>query len=172
MKNVLVFLSLILVTTRGFSQAQYEVFSEKPNEKTLKGIITRDILEKDTSFKWWAENLKDFKPNADALEGLTKNRDSIHLVVFMGTWCHDSHFIIPKFYSLLDASGFPQEKVSLIGVDRKKTTLSDMTGALGITNVPTIIVMKAGKEIGRVVEYGKFGLFDMELGSILKSMSN
>ena len=33
--------------------------------------------------------------------------------------------------------------------------------------VPTIIVMKNGREIGRVVEYGKYGSFDKELGEIL-----
>ena len=171
MKRIILFISIVLCGFNGFSQSQFESFSEKPNEKTLKGIISRQLIEADTSFKWYAENQKDYKPNADAIEGLKKNKDSIHIIAFMGTWCEDSHVIIPKFYSLLDQSGFPQEKVTLIGVDRKKTTLSDVTGALHITNVPTIIVMKDGREIGRVVEYGKFGLFDMELGSILKSLN-
>ena len=36
-----------------------------------------------------------------------------------------------------------------------------------MVNVPTIIVMKDGKEIGRVVEYGKNGMFDKELGEII-----
>ncbi|MBK7291849.1 MAG: thioredoxin family protein [Chitinophagaceae bacterium] len=57
-------------------------------------------------------------------------------------------------------------------MDRAKKTLSHLTEALNITNVPTIIVMKNGKEIGRVVEYGKYGLFDMELGEILKKLDN
>jgi len=60
----------------------------------------------------------------------------------------------------------------LIGVDRAKKTLSHLTEALNITNVPTIIVMKKGKEIGRVVEYGKYGLYDMELGEIIKKLDN
>jgi thiol-disulfide isomerase/thioredoxin len=89
----------------------------------------------------------------------------------MGTWCEDSHFIIPKLYSLVNTAGFPENKVTLIGVDRKKNTFSDLTGAFAIKNVPTILVMKNGQELGRVVEYGKFGLFDMELGSILKSVN-
>ena len=88
----------------------------------------------------------------------------------MGTWCEDSQFIIPKFYLLLDAAGFSQDRVTLIGVDRKKQTLSHLTEALNITNVPTIIVLKNGKEAGRVIEFGKNGLFDMELGDILKSL--
>lgn len=171
MKQLLIIIVLVFASVTGFSQTQYEVLSERPNEKTLKGVISREILEKDTSFKWYADNQKGYSPNKDAVEGLKKHQDSIHLLAFMGTWCEDSHVIIPKFFSLLDAAGFPANKVTLIGVDRKKTTFSDLTGALGIKNVPTIMVMKNGKEVGRVIEYGKFGLFDMELGSILKNMN-
>jgi hypothetical protein len=90
----------------------------------------------------------------------------------MGTWCEDSHFIIPKFYSLLETAGFPNDRVTLIGVDRKKKTLSHLSEALNVTNVPTIIVLKNGKEVGRVVEFGKYGLFDKELGEIINSISN
>ena len=50
---------------------------------------------------------------------------------------------------------FLQDRVTLIGVDREKKTLSHLSEALNVTNVPTIIVLKNGKEMGRVVEYGK-----------------
>lgn len=152
------------------AQNQYQVLVERPNEKTLKGIISREVLLSDTSFKWYAENQKGYKPNASALEGLQKNKDSVQLLSFMGTWCEDSQNIIPKFYSLLDMAHFPPDRVTLIGVDRKKLTLSHLSEALNITNVPTIIVLKNGKEIGRVIEFGKYGLFDIELGEILKSL--
>ncbi|HNO55358.1 MAG TPA: thioredoxin family protein, partial [Chitinophagaceae bacterium] len=96
--------------------------------------------------------------------------DSIQLLVFMGTWCEDSHFVIPKFFALTDAAGFPQNRITLIGVDRNKKTLSHLSEALNMDKVPTIIVMKHGKEMGRVVEYGKFGLYDLDLGEILKAI--
>jgi hypothetical protein len=79
--------------------------------------------------------------------------------------------VIPKLYKATDAAGFSQERITLIGVDRKKTTLSHLTEALNITNVPTIIVMKNGKEQGRIVEYGKYGMPDRELGELLSSMN-
>jgi hypothetical protein len=85
----------------------------------------------------------------------------------MGTWCEDSHFVIPKLFFLLDKAGFSRDRVSLLGVDRDKKTLGYLSEALHVTNVPTIIVMKNGKEAGRVVEYGKEGLFDKELGQII-----
>lgn len=50
----------------------------------------------------------------------------------------------------------------------KKKTLGNLADAFGITNVPTIIVMKEGKEIGRVVEYGKTGRFDKELADMMR----
>lgn len=160
------------LATISIAQNQYEVLVEGANEKSLKGIISQEVLLNDTSFKWYAENLKGYTPNANAVTGLNKHADSIQLLVFMGTWCHDSQNIIPKFYSLLETSAFSKDKVTLIGVDRAKKTFSHLTEALNITNVPTIIVMKQGKEIGRVIEYGKYGLFDMELGEILKKLDN
>jgi thiol-disulfide isomerase/thioredoxin len=149
------------------NKGQYELLVERPNEKSLKGIISREVLLADTSFKWYAENLKGYTPNAGALEGLKKHKDSLQLLVFMGTWCEDSQNIIPKMFALTDAAGFPQEQITLVGVDRKKQTLSHLSEALNIKNVPTIILMKNGKEMGRVVEFGKYGMFDVELKEIL-----
>ncbi len=51
----------------------------------------------------------------------------------------------------------PDENITLFGVNSKKKTLGNLTVALSVTNVPTIIVFKEGKELGRVVEYGKTG---------------
>ena len=165
-----VFILAFLTGNEIYAQNQYQVLVERPNEKSLKGIISREVLLNDTSFHWYAENLKGYTPNADAVAGLKKNADSIQLLVFMGTWCEDSQNIIPKFYSLLDAAAFSMDRVSLIGVDRKKLTLSHLSEALNIKNVPTIIVLKNGKEMGRVVEFGKYGMFDKELGEIINSI--
>lgn len=171
-RHILTIAIALFTSSVAFSQNQFEVLKEgAPGEKTFKGIISREVIQNDSSFKWYAENLKGYTPNAVAVEALKKNADSIQLLTFMGTWCEDSHNIIPKFYSLLDAAGFSKDKVTLIGVDRSKKTLSHFTEALNIKNVPTIIVFKNGKELGRVVEYGKYGMFDKELGEIINSAS-
>jgi len=81
-----VFILALLLSTMCPAQNQYQVLVERPNEKSLKGIISREVLLNDTSFHWYAENLKGYTPNAAALEGLRKNKDSIQLLTFMGTW--------------------------------------------------------------------------------------
>jgi len=173
MKKILILIiSVFFVCGFGgsvFAQSQAEISRDNEGNKILKGIISRNELEKDTAFAWWTENLKGYTPQSQAVAELKKNQH-IQFIAVMGTWCSDSRFIIPKFYSLLDAAGFPQDKVTLIGVDRSKKTLSHLAEALNIENVPTIIVMNNGKEIGRVVEYGKYGAFDKELGEIIASI--
>ena len=170
MKRIILGIIVLSLTISGFSQSQYQVLVERPNEKTFKGIISKQALLSDTSFKWYVENLKAYTPNSNAVASLKKQVDSINLVVFMGTWCEDSHFIIPKFFNLVEVAGFPESRLSLIGVDRSKKTLGNLTDALNVKNVPTIIVMKNGKEIGRVVEFGKYGVYDLELAEILKKL--
>ena len=164
------FLAAIIFSQIVFAQNQYEILPDRDGSKFLKGIVSKEVLLNDTAYsKWYTENLKGFNPNADAVSALKKNSDSLQLLVFMGTWCEDSHFIIPKFYSLLDAAGFPLNRVTLVATDRNKKTMSHLAEALGIKNVPTIMIMKNGKELGRVVEYGKYGLFDKEMGEIINS---
>ena len=87
----------------------------------------------------------------------------------MGTWCEDSHVIIPKLFSLFDAANFSKDRVSILGTDRSKKTLGYLSESMNVHSVPTLIVMKNGKEVGRVVEYGKYGMWDKELGEVINS---
>jgi thiol-disulfide isomerase/thioredoxin len=147
--------------------AQSEITVEPGGTKIIKGFMSRQELAADSSFKWFAENQKGYTPDQNALNNLKANKDSVNFVVFGGTWCGDTKYVLPKFFSLTDAAGFSQDRITMIGVDRGKKTIQHLTEAFNIVNVPTIIVMKNGKEIGRVVEYGKYGLYDKELAEIL-----
>ena len=164
--RIIMIVALLLISAASFSQVQYEV-SNDGHDKILKGIITRDLIANDTSFKWYGQNIAGYKPNEAATNALKAKSNQLQLIVFAGTWCSDTKYILPKFFALTDAATFPQDRITIIGVDRNKKTISHLSEALGVVNVPTIIVMKEGKEIGRVVEHGKTGLWDKELGEIV-----
>lgn len=135
--------------------------------KVIKGFFTQKDLETDESFYWYAPNRDGFVPDAGAVNSLKAKKDSVNFIVFAGLWCGDTQNILPKFLALTDAAGLSRDRVTLIGVDRSKKTIHHLTEAFHVNLVPTIIVMKNGREIGRVVEYGKYGSFDKELGEIL-----
>ena len=71
----------------------------------------------------------------------------------MGSWCGDSKRETPRFYKLLDETGFNQNDFELITVDRSKKTPDNLQEGVDIIRVPTFIFYKDGEEIGRYVEY-------------------
>jgi hypothetical protein len=160
----------LLTTITVNAQHTYETSPDpRTNGKTFKGILSREIVETDTSFirLWYTANFKAYAPGAETVNIIKQHKDTIRIIAFMGTWCEDSQFIIPKFFSLLDAAGLSKDRVTVIGTDREKKTLGNLSEALNVKNVPTLIVLQNGKELGRVVEYGKTGQWDKELGEII-----
>ncbi len=169
-KYILTVIAFIISIT-AMCQKQYETIMDDthPGSKILKGIISKSIIKNDTTYKWYAENQKIYKhPDTAIINAFVKSKDSISYVIFGGTWCEDTQFILPKFFVLQEKADVSNDRVTLFAVDRQKQTSGNISSAFNIKNVPTIIVMKDGKEIGRVVEYGKTGKWDKELADILK----
>ncbi len=172
MKRCFLFLALAILS--GFTinaQSHFDISQDSINgSKILKGFVTKKDMTADTALAWFAENQKGYTAYAKAVEALKKNKD-VQIVAFMGTWCEDSKFVIPKLYAVTEAAGYPEKSITLFGTDRNKTTIGNLAEAFKLVNVPTIIVMKEGKEIGRIVEFGKYGMFEIDLSQILNSIA-
>ena len=155
-----------------FAQTDYTISKEpgNPKMKMLTGIINKNLIEKDTSFKWYAPNKNTYAPDTAVVKSMVRaKKQQLQFVIFGGTWCEDTQFILPKFFKLQEMSVMSEDNVSLFAVYPNKKTLGNISAIFGITKVPTIIVMKDGKEMGRVVEYGKTGKWDAELADIINT---
>lgn len=159
---------LVVLTVSASAQTNYEISidTNHTNARVYKGLISKSVISQDTTFHWLTANAKGYKPDS-AIVAAVKNA-KVKYLVFGGTWCEDTQNIIPKFFVLTEQAGVPESSIILFGVDRKKQSLPNVSEAFAITNVPTIIVLKEGKEIGRIVEYGKTGYWDKELGELVK----
>lgn len=173
MKIPFIVLGFILFSSlEATAQKTYETLSDSANSNSrmLRGMITKEDINHDPSFSWYEESLRIYpRPDSSAVAAFRKNKDKIYFIVFGGTWCEDTHFILPKFFKIQEASGFPENRIALFAVDRLKHSTGAIAQALHVTNVPTIIVMEDGKELGRVVEYGKTGYWDKELAAVINS---
>lgn len=168
-----VLLSVLLLscaTSKQGAKPNYQVFTDTNGNKALKGIINRSLLVNDSSFQWFIENGKYGEATASAVAAFQKNGSKISLLVFSGTWCEDSHNLLPKFYRLMDKAGFPESKIVLVAVDRSKTAVQQLHVKYQLKTVPTFIVLVNGKEVGRVEEYGKTGYMEKELGEIVAAI--
>jgi len=153
------------------AQIAYEKLpdAEHPGGLIFKGYINKYTLINESTFTWYAQSQNTYQPDVAMIAGFEKAKQmGFQFVLFGGTWCDDTQFILPRFFKILDQSGFPDEAVSLFGVDRSKKTLGHIAAAFQISRVPVIIIMKEGKEVGRVVEYGTTGKWDNEVLELIK----
>lgn len=150
------------------SSGNYTVLNEG-GVKVLKGYINRSLIENDPEFTWFKQNMQYGQADASAVTAFQNNASKFKMIVFGGTWCHDTQNLLPVFYRLVDKSGYPDKNITLLGVDRAKTTVDDLHVKYSVTRVPTFIVMHDGKEVGRVVEYGS-GSIEKDLAALVGSI--
>ena len=120
----------------------------------LVGLKERKDLEAEPyASLWYNQNFDEYTMDTvmiTQVKPLLNDVDKI--TIFMGTWCGDSKRGVPPFFKILDEAEFDMKKVSLITVTRDKDTPENYEEGLNITNVPTFILYKEGKEINRIVE--------------------
>ena len=148
------------------AQTEYEV-SGDGTHKILKGIISPELLSQDSAFSWWRANQAGYIPDQNTVASLKARGANLQFMVFGGTWSGLSQALLPKFFSLLDAASFPPDHIILVGVDPDKNDIDHLTDDMHITRIPSFILLKDGKELGRVVEDGKAGHWDREIGELV-----
>jgi thiol-disulfide isomerase/thioredoxin len=101
----------------------------------------------------------------DSLEQLHV-KDSLHVKLFLGTYCHDSKKWVPRFYRLKPM--LPVGNVEIISVDTTKKDERGYYKDVKLDKIPTFVFYNpAGTEVGRIVEKPKGGL-EKQLYRVLK----
>ncbi|MGC4233894.1 MAG: thioredoxin family protein [Niabella sp.] len=164
-----IFFTFILITLFFFTYAQhFETVKDRTGKNLLKGFVTDSILIADTvNYNWFGVHERAYTPDEAIVRRFSETKDSVTFLIFFGTWCADSHYVIPRFYKIAAQAGLDKKRITLFGLDRTKKDDAHFAANLDIAHVPTIIVLKNGKELGRVVEYGITGRFDEELAAIV-----
>ena len=82
-----------------------------PDGNTVILVGTTDFAElRAAPFSDWFDPVYlSFTPDPENVETLKSLLEDVEIVVYMGTWCEDSHREIPKFVKLLEAAEYPLE---------------------------------------------------------------
>lgn len=162
MKTIVFIMLLITAANCGNSNSEEKVktattetVSQDEQTDILVGKIQLDDLRQEPYSTWFDPMYQSYQPNEEALEIIKENIDEYEIKMFMGTWCGDSQREVPKFYKLLELSGYDLDKLDVRAVKRDKTLPNDGQKEYDITYVPTIIFFKDGEEVGRFVEYAQ-----------------
>lgn len=137
--------------------------------KMLLGTQKKDQLLKSPYSDWYVKEHDEYAIDQKAVAELKKEKlSSYAITVVLGTWCEDSHREVPRLMKILETVNFPDQKLTLIAVNRKRESPGGEESVYNIQKVPTIIVQKYGKEIGRIIESPSTGYLERDLLEILK----
>lgn len=117
-----------------------------------QGAMTWDELRAQPGSEWLEKGEAAYIPDTAAVAFLRRNLKSVSMLVFLGTWCDDSRFLIPRLSKTLKLSDYRLQQARVYGVDRAKQTTDGESKTYNVTKAPTIILMMGDKEIGRIVE--------------------
>ncbi|MDH7603352.1 MAG: hypothetical protein QHH13_00460 [Melioribacter sp.] len=133
------------------------LIDEKTGNPMLIGLVDKkiftDTIEYKPFSKWFNNEYDDYKIDSIIVDSLRNiSVQDITIDVIMGTWCSDSRREIPRLMKILDLLKFTEKNLRLICVDRNKSAGEIDIANYNIKLIPTIIIKKKGKEIGRIVE--------------------
>jgi thiol-disulfide isomerase/thioredoxin len=138
-------------------------------EEVLVGTVTREQIE--STHPDWVQAEVSASPDSEAARALAAIEPGAEVTVFLGTWCGDSEREVPRLWRALDeAGGTVPFQIHYVGVDRQKKEPAAPIANFEIELVPTFIVFRQGREVGRIVETAPHGV-ERDLLALLSGKS-
>jgi len=117
----------------------------------MLGPLTKEAILKGVPD--WEGVAAAYNPNPDCLQKLKAISQPIRIEVYLGTWCSDSKNHVSACFKILDMTDNPLIQTVYIGIPRDKTARPKyLPQAKNIEKLPTFLVYKDGKELGRIIE--------------------
>lgn len=138
-------------------------------EAELTGPVTeQQVLENDRIYEIY---IKRYNPESVAVDYLMNINAPVKLMVFLGSWCRESKKYIPRLMKTLREANSEKIHVEYVAVDAQKKFPESFLNIHQIKYIPTVVVLKDDKEIGRIVEEPQKPI-ELELIEILKGRKN
>jgi tetratricopeptide (TPR) repeat protein len=134
----------------GYSQT----YTNKKGDTHLWGKTTIESFSSGDYTEWYEKNSKDYKTSISDEDASLLN--DLEVEIYVGTWCGDTKFLVPKFIETWKQLGLNPDQLSITalhneGSNYKQGPLKE-TVDKNIHRVPTLVFSRSNKEIGRIVE--------------------
>ncbi|WP_114792423.1 hypothetical protein U0035_17150 [Niabella yanshanensis] len=159
--------SIILFLTVRLVNAQEKL----PQDKIIYGQCVINDLKQTPYTSWFNTGFDSYIPDQTAIDQLKKvGYKDLIVEIFFGSWCGDSKREVPRALKVLSATAFPEKQIKLIGLGGTdslyKRSPEEEEKTKGIYRVPTFIIYKNGKELGRINEFPVY-TFERDLFTIV-----
>jgi len=160
---------LLIVNFVMIVQVFGQTYTDKKGNIHLWGNTSIDELSSGLYKEWYDNNSKDCDSSLNEEDGQFLKDTKVK--VFLGTWCGDTKFLVPKFIKTWKQMGLSESNIELIALHHEgnnyKQGPNKETIGMNIHKVPTMVFERGCKEIGRIVERTIFDL-DTDIMQIAK----
>ena len=169
MRNILIsFLILILSVVSGIAQnLNRKIIDTKTQKEILYGKCNIDGLKTGEFGDFFKMEYNNYITDSSTLAQLKPMMKKVRIHIVMGSWCGDSQQQVPRFIKLMDMLKYKTRKLDILCIDHFFKAENFEKGNMGIEKVPTFIIYRKNKEIGRIVETPTHSL-EKDLLNILK----
>jgi thiol-disulfide isomerase/thioredoxin len=115
----------------------------------LVGPITLEALRK--AKPDYVRLAEKYTPDAGAVKSIASAREA-RIVVFFGSWCLLCKKEVPRLLKTIEAARNPSLGLEFYGVTEDHLEPKDPITKYSISTTPTFIVVRGGKELGRLTE--------------------
>ena len=155
MRNVALILALCVLQPGLPAETVNHRIIEADGTPQLLGPINAAGLSLVPFGDWYRAGVAAYEPDEQIMAEVDSLED-YRIEVFMGTWCSDSRREVPRLMKILEGLDFPEDQLTIVAVNRSLTQFKQSPGdeetGKNIHRVPTMIFLKQGKEVNRIVE--------------------
>ncbi|WP_341834264.1 hypothetical protein WJU16_14805 [Chitinophaga pollutisoli] len=136
----------------------------------LKGKFDMKQLVNDSSYAWFHTGINRYNANATMVNYIKSNKDKIQLVALVNPSEEASRTLLSEFYKVMILASVPEESIHMYAVDGSGATGDAKADGYKVKKFPAIIVVRDGKEAGRISGAAQNKVED-DLAQILMKMN-
>src|SRR5689334_17281736 len=122
----------------------------------LVGPVTRSALKAPPYSEWYEGNYSRYQPDEKNIQELRPLLNGVSIEAYFGTWCGDSRRQIPRLSRVMDVAGVDERILNLVALSDRPMEFKQSPGRPEakryVHRTPTIVVVRDGREVGRIVE--------------------
>ena len=151
--SILIAAVCIFFTATSYGQSMNKIVNDTViDQEVLIDYCDKTGLESGEFGSYYKLEYEDYAVNDSLVKLISKKLRKYDITIVFGSWCSDSEQQVPRFYKILNHAKFKDSHLKIIAVNRSKSTMEVDIEDLNIERVPTFIVYKKGKEVGRIIE--------------------
>lgn len=158
LQYILILLSAALLQTKFLAAQDNPSATNLTTQKQaiLLGQCSPKLLEQEPFAKWFIPNFEKYQLDSSLLPALKKAFKGKRMEFFVGTWCGESRADMPGVLKILQAAQVDSSQFKMIFLNNSGTMNRQSPGheeqGKNIVRVPTYILYKGKKEIGRIID--------------------